>query len=498
MLFLAFCIFLTPKTLMQSPTQSCPTETVQDCLERAKLAQSILQHFSQATIDHIVQAMVEAGAAAASSLAKLAHSETGFGNWPDKITKNRLSTTSLLHSIADMKTCGVIDTLHGGNVIEIASPMGIVAAFIPSTNPTSTLMYKAIIAIKSRNVIVASPHPRATQSTLAATRILQAAAIQAGAPIDAIQCLTHPSRATITALMQHPLTDVILATGSDSLVQAAYSSGKPAYGVGAGNVPAWIEQSANIPKAVADIFFGKTFDYGTLCSSEQAIVCDQAIQAPVMAECVRQGGYFLNPEEQTQLTAVMFNQGRINPAIVGQSAIAIARLAGLNVPANTRVLIAPLTVVGPEAPLSGEKLSPVLAFYAVADREAAIDRCTTLLQFGGMGHSMALHTQDQSLIPTVADRLPAHRFLINTPSAVGAVGHTTEFAPALSLGSGTLGGSISADNITPRHLLNIKRIGLEVRPINDAMGQAIGTAVQNARVSRRRKRQSRLPDVVTA
>jgi acetaldehyde dehydrogenase (acetylating) len=482
---------------MQSRTDQSADSVVQNHLERAKVAQSILQDFSQETIDHIVQAMVEAGAQAAEPLAKLAQHETGFGNWQDKVTKNRLSTKALADSIASMKTCGVIETLHGGNVIEIASPMGIIAAFIPSTNPTSTLMYKAIIAIKSRNVIIASPHPRATQSTLAATKILQDAAIQAGAPIDAIQCLSQPSRATITALMQHPLTDVILATGSDSLVQAAYSSGKPAYGVGAGNVPAWIEQSANIPKAVADIFFGKTFDYGTLCSSEQAIVCDQAIQATVMAECARQGGCFLTPGEQEQLSAVMFSKGRINPQIVGQSAIAIARLAGITVPASTRILIAPLEVVGPEAPLSGEKLSPVLAFYVVADRAAGFDRCTTLLQFGGMGHSMALHTQDQSLIPVVADRLPAHRFLINTPSAVGAVGHTTEFAPALSLGSGTLGGSISADNITPRHLLNIKRIGLEVRPINDVMGKAIGVTGQNSRVSGQLKHQSQ-PAAVAA
>jgi acetaldehyde dehydrogenase (acetylating) len=481
---------------MQAPINPCPIQAVQDCLERAKVAQSLIQNFSQATIDRIVQAMVEAGANAAESLAKLAHDETGFGNWPDKVTKNLLSTQSLARSIAGMKTCGVIDTLHGGNLIEIASPMGIVAAFIPSTNPTSTLMYKAIIAIKSRNVIVASPHPRAIQSTLAATQILQDAAIQAGAPIDAIQCLSHTSRATITALMQHPLTDVILATGSDSLVQAAYSSGKPAYGVGAGNVPAWIEASANIPKAVADICFGKTFDYGTLCSSEQAIVCDRAIQATVMAECERQGGYFLSLEEQAHLTAVMFNDGRINPAIVGQSAIALARLAGISVPHRTRILIAPLTRVGLEAPLSGEKLSPVLAFYTVNHREAALERATELLQFGGMGHSMALHTQDQALIPIVADRLPAHRFLINTPSAVGAVGHTTEFAPALSLGSGTLGGSISTDNLTPRHLLNIKRIGLEVRPVNDRLGQAIGTTGQNSQVSGPLHRPSRLPDFV--
>jgi acetaldehyde dehydrogenase (acetylating) len=363
--------------------------------------------------------------------------------------------------------------------------MGIVAAFIPSTNPTSTLMYKAIIAIKSRNVLVASPHPRATQATLAATQVMQEAAIQAGAPADVIQCLSQSGRHSVTELMRHPLTSVILATGGNSLVQAAYSSGKPAYGVGAGNVPAWIESSASVAKAVADIFFGTTFDNGTLCSSEQAIVCDVAIQTEVMTECRRQGGYFLAAAEQAKLTALMFPEGRINPHIVGRSAVVIAREAGICVPAKTRVLIAPLDQVGSAVPLSGEKLSPVLAFYTVASQAEGLERCCEILQFGGMGHSMALHTEDSDLIHAVALSQPAHRILINTPSAVGAVGYTTALAPALSLGAGTLGGSITTDNITPRHLLNIKRVGFEVRPIHDAFGRQL--AAPNAKPSRARR-----------
>jgi acetaldehyde dehydrogenase (acetylating) len=461
---------------MQSTQNSRSSQTIAASLARAKAAQEVLQAFSQTQIDAIVKAMVEAGSQAAEELAQLAQAETGFGNWQDKVTKNFVSTKLLYDSIVDMKTCGVVNSLHAGNVLEIASPMGIVAAFIPSTNPTSTLMYKAIIALKARNAIVASPHPRAVKSTLAATEIIRSAAMQAGAPADAIQCLTEPNRASITALMQHPLTDVILATGSNSLVQAAYSSGKPAYGVGAGNVPAWIESSANIPKAVADIFFGKTFDNGTLCSSEQAIVCDRSIQTKVIAECKRQGGYFLNPTEQAALEAVMFDGERINPRIVGRSAIVIAREAGIIVPGSTRTLIAQPIGVGEAYPLSGEKLSPVLAFYVVEDHEQAIDRCREILEFGGLGHSMAIHTQNQALVTEVALRQPAHRILVNTVSAVGAVGFTTAFAPALSLGAGTLGGSITTDNITPRHLLNIKRVGFEVRAIHDQTGEKLGAS----------------------
>jgi acetaldehyde dehydrogenase (acetylating) len=467
--------------MMKTLVDSCSTQEVEVYLERAKSAQEILQNFSQDTIDRIVEAMVEAGFQARESLAKLAHNETGFGKWTDKVTKNFVSTKLLHKSIAPMKTCGVIDSLHDGKVLEIASPMGVIAAFIPSTNPTSTMMYKAIIAIKSRNAIVACPHPRATQSILAATKIMVDAAIEAGAPAAVIQCLPSPSRKKIQALMSHPLTDVILATGSNSLVQAAHASGKPAYGVGSGNVPVWIESSANIAKAVADIFFGKTFDNGTLCSSEQAIVCDRAIQSQVIAECKQQGGYFLNKTEQAQLESVMFlprinPQLRINPQIVGKSAIVIARLAGIALPVSTRVLIATLDQVGPDYPLSGEKLSPVLAFYTVDNPDAAINRCRQILQFGGLGHSMAIHTEDEDLVLKVALVQPAHRILVNTVSAVGAVGFTTGFAPALSLGVGTIGGSITTDNITPMHLLNIKRIGFEIRPVHDGAGKMIHRA----------------------
>ena len=441
-------------------------------LANAKLAQAQLNHLTQTEIDAIVDAMAAAGYAARESLAKLAIAETGFGNWQDKVTKNIVSTQRFHNHIRTMKTCGIINKLHDGKVWEVASPMGIVAAIVPSTNPTATMMYKAIIAIKSRNAIVASPHPRAVQCTLEAARIMQAAARNAGAPEHAIQCLTTPTRQGTTELMQHELTSVILATGGGRIVKAAYSSGKPAYGVGAGNVPAYIDRSANVAKAVADIFFGKTFDNGTLCSSEQAIVCDAPVKLKVMAECRKRGGYFLNAEEQRRLEQVMFPNG-LNPAIIGKSALEIAQLANILVLADTRILIAELDGVGKSYPLSAEKLSPVLAFYTVNDWEMGCDRCTEILNFGGMGHSVAVHSQNEQVIQEFAFRKPAHRILINTVSAVGAVGYTTALAPALSLGAGTIGGSITTDNITPMHLLNIKRIGFEVNPVNDVNGDRI-------------------------
>ncbi len=448
-------------------------------LRRAHLAQKTLQTLNQRQIDTIVEAMVKAGYEAREQLAKLAVAETGFGKWQDKLMKNAVSTKHLQAYIRSMKTCGIISKQHNGKIWEVATPMGIVAAIIPSTNPTATMMYKAIISIKSRNAIVASPHPRAANCTQVAAQILQAAAEKAGAPENAIQCLSLPTRPGTTELMQHELTQVILATGGDRIVKSAYSSGKPAYGVGAGNVPVFIDRTANVQKAVADIFFGKTFDNGTLCSSEQAIVCDAPIQAQVKAECNRRGGYFLDPAAQQRLQQVMFPNG-LNPEIVGKSAIEIAALAGIGVPPETTVLIAELNGVGKLYPLSGEKLSPVLAFYQVNGWQEGCDRCSEILAFGGLGHSVGVHTQDEQVIQEFALRKPAHRVLINTVCAMGAVGYTTALAPALSLGAGTIGGSITTDNITPMHLLNIKRVGFEVNPIHDVSGDRIGAKSASA------------------
>jgi acetaldehyde dehydrogenase (acetylating) len=441
-------------------------------LARAKKAQQLFKDFSQEQVDKIVKAMSEAGYEARERLAKLAVEETGFGKWQDKVKKNIVGTKMLHDYIKEMKTCGIVNKTHQGKVWEVATPMGVVAALIPTTNPTSTMMYKAIISLKSRNAIVASPHPRAIRCTSEAAKIVAEAAKKAGAPDDLILCMSRPTLEGTSELMRHELTSVILATGSSAMVRAAYSSGKPAYGVGSGNVPAFIERSANVQKAVADILFGKTFDNGTLCSSEQAIVCDLPIKTKVVEELRKRGAYFVSSEEKQKLERYMFPKG-LNPEVVGMSAVFIAERAGFSAPPQTVVLVAELGAVGKKEILSAEKLSPVLAFYVEDGWEAGCKRCIELLEFGGIGHSLALHTQNEMVIEQFALHKPAHRILINTVAAVGAVGYTTALAPAMTLGPGTIGGSITTDNITPLHLLNIKRIGFETSPVNDASGNLL-------------------------
>lgn len=450
-------------------------------LQKARAAADRFKEVSQEQVDKIVKAMADAGFGARERLAKLAVEETGFGKWQDKVIKNAVATERLYDFIKEMKTCGIINKLHGGKVWEVGTPMGVVAALIPSTNPTATMMYKAIISVKSRNAVVASPHPKAVRCTLEAAKLMSDAATQAGAPADLIACITAPTLEGTSELMRHDLTSVILATGSTQMVKAAYSSGKPAYGVGAGNVPAFIERSANIPKAVADILFGKTFDNGTLCSSEQAIVCDLPVKTRVIDELKKRGAYFVDNDERRKLERLMFPKG-LNPDIVGKPATFIAEKAGISVPPQTVVLIAELGGVGKAYLLSAEKLSTVLAFYTEDGWEAGCKRCIEILEFGGIGHSLALHSQNEHIITEFALRKPAHRILVNTVAAVGAVGYTTALAPAMTLGPGTIGGSITTDNITPMHLLNIKRIGFEVNPVNDANGNpvSVGAAEKSA------------------
>jgi acetaldehyde dehydrogenase (acetylating) len=440
----------------------------------AKATEALHQYknFSQEQVDKIVKAMAEAGYEAREPLAKMAVEETGFGKVKDKILKNILATKNLNEYIADMKTCGVIAKHHGDKVWDVATPMGVVAALIPSTNPTSTMMYKAIIALKSRNAIVASPHPSAMKCTLEAARIITEAAVKAGAPEGLIHCMSLPTIEGTNELMRHPMTGVILATGSTPMVRAAYTSGKPAYGVGPGNVPAFIERTANIKKAVADIIYGKTFDNGTICASEQAVVCDLPIKAAVIDEMKKRGAYFVNAEERQKLERHMFARG-LNPGVVGKAATYIAEQAGFTVPPTTTVLVAELTEVGKQSPLSAEKLSPVLAFYTEDGWEAGCHRCIEILEFGGIGHSLAIHSQNDNVIMQFALYKPAHRILVNTPSTVGAVGFTTALAPSMTLGPGTIGGSITTENVGPMQLLNIKRVAFETNPVNDAQGNPV-------------------------
>ncbi|MDP4173490.1 MAG: acetaldehyde dehydrogenase (acetylating) [Bacteroidota bacterium] len=441
-------------------------QEVRELTKIAKEAQLEYKHYNQEQVDKIIKAMAEAGYKEAERLAKLACEESGFGKLQDKKTKNEFSTKNVYDSIKDLKTVGVIASEHNGKILKIAEPMGVVAALIPSTNPTSTAMFKSLISLKCRNAIVCSPHPRTTKSSAEALRIMSEAAEKAGAPKGLIQCMKNPTLEGTECLMKDKNIAVILATGSTPMVKAAYSAGKPAYGVGSGNVPAFIERSANYKKAIADIIYGTTFDNGTLCSSEQAIIVDRPLREKVIEEAKSQGGYFVCPEEKKKLSAAIANDGKLNPEIVGKSAHWIAKYAGFSVPDSTRVLIAEIDKVGKEEPLSMEKLSPILAFYTVDGWLEGCHRCIEILNFGGVGHSMVIHSNDTDIIMKFALEKPAFRILVNTINSLGAVGYTTALSPSLTLGPGTWGGSIVSENVTAKHLINVKTLAFETLQIN--------------------------------
>ena len=429
----------------------------------AREAQKALKEFSQEQVDRIVEAMAGAARGEAERLAKLAHEETGFGNTKDKTLKNLFAAVDVLEYIRPLRTVGILREDKERRVVEIAEPMGVVAAVIPSTNPTSTAIFKALVSVKARNAVVMSPHPSARNCILETVRVMHGPAVAAGLPKDALSCMTEVSLEGTQELMRCRDTGVILATGGIGLVRAAYSSGKPAYGVGPGNVPAYIHQSADVPKAVRDVMNGKTFDYGTLCSSEQSIVCDEAIKDQVIAEVKKNGGYFLSDAEAAAVARVVVTPQRLaNPEIVGKPAPYIAEKAGVKVPPETRALVAPLTGVGRDFPLSIEKLSPVLAFYVVKDWHEGCERVLQLLRYGGTGHTMAIHSRDDAVIREFALKKPVFRIVANSQSSMGATGYTTGLAPSMSLGCGAYAGNITSDNITPFHLINIKRLAYEL------------------------------------
>ncbi|MDD3557526.1 MAG: acetaldehyde dehydrogenase (acetylating) [Melioribacteraceae bacterium] len=441
-------------------------QQVRELTAAAKEAQKEFKHFSQSQVDKIIKAMADAGFNASEKLAKMAHEETGFGKVEDKIIKNQFGTKNVYESIKDLKTVGVIASEKNGKLLKIAEPMGVVAALIPSTNPTSTAMFKALISLKCRNGIVASPHPKAVNCTKESLDIMREAAEKAGTPKGLIQCMTIPSIEGTDALMKDPNIAVILATGSTGMVKAAYSTGTPAYGVGSGNVPAFIERTANYQKAVADIISGTSFDNGTLCSSEQSMIVDRPILEKVREEVKRQGGYFVTEEEKAKLAKAVTKNNRINADIVGKSAVWIANYAGFSVPDSTRVLLADCDRVGKDEPLSIEKLSPVLAFYVVDGWLEGCHKCIDLLEFGGIGHTMVIHSNDQEIIMKFALEKPAFRIIVNSVSSLGAVGYTTALAPSMTLGVGTWGGSIISENVTASHLMNVKTLAFEVNPVN--------------------------------
>ena len=449
-------------------------QEVRELLTKAKEAQLAFRAYSQEQVDTIVRAMVDAGFTEAARLGQMAHEETGFGKPEDKKIKNEFATKRVCESIRDLKTVGVIREDKEKNIIEIGEPMGVVAALIPSTNPTSTVMFKAIISVKGRNGFVASPHPRAAKCTLEAARVVAEAAERAGAPQGLIACMSLPSIEGTNELMRHKLTAIILATGSNPMVRAAYSSGKPTLGVGSGNVPAFIERTANIKKAVADIVSGKMFDWGVLCSTESGVIVDSPVKNQVLDEFKKLKAYFVNPEEKEKLSKTMFDpSGAINPDVVGKSPAFIAQKAGFTVPPDTSCIIAELPAVGKEYPLSREKLSPVLSMFTVDGWREGCERCIEMLEFGGLGHTMVIHSSDRDIIMKFALEKPACRILANTQAALGAVGYTNELLPSMTLGPGTFGKSIISENVSAKHLINIKRLAFETRPINKETGDRI-------------------------
>lgn len=441
-------------------------QEMRNAVKQAKKAQVSYAKFSQKQVDAVVESVANAAFLHSLELAKLAVVETRMGVVEHKKMKNEVASQAVYESIKNEKTVGIIQEDKTQKLIEIADPFGVVAGIIPTTNPTSTAIFKALIALKTKNALVISPHPRAVKCTVAALKICVEAAEAAGAPEGIIGWITIPSMIATEQLMKHKDVDLILATGGKGLVRAAYSSGKPAYGVGPGNVPVYIEKTANVEVAVKKIVDSKTFDNGTICATEQAIVTDKNIQQIVIRELKKNGAYIVNQEEKKLLEQVISpTPGLLNPDIVGQSAIQIAELAGFHVPHTTRLLVAEEEKIGKQVPLSIEKLSPIFALYTVNSYEEAKSYCLSLLDLGGRGHSLALHTNDDRIARDMAIELPVSRIMVNTLSSIGAVGATTALKPSFTLGCGSFGGNITSDNVSAKHLLNIKRLAYGVKEV---------------------------------
>ena len=434
-------------------------QEARDLCAKADKAQRILATFHQDKLDAIVEAVAKAFSAAAVELAGLAVQETGFGNADDKVTKNRFASEKVAAAIRGMKTVGVLRENDQDKLWEVGVPLGVIAAIVPSTNPTSTVCYKALIALKSGNAIVFSPHPKAVCCTLRAAKIVAEAAERAGAPAGCVACLSLASMAGCQELMGAEQVRLILATGGPAMVRSAYSSGKPAIGVGAGNGPAYIHHTADVKKALSRILKSKTFDYGTVCASEQSIIVERKMEDTVRREAAHMGFYFMNEEEAGRLAKLLFRpNGALNPEIVGRSAEKLAEKAGFPVPRGTRVLVAREEEAGPTHPYSSEKLCPVLAFYVMESEEAVLKKVIQVLEHEGAGHTFAMHAGDREVIRRFALQVPVSRFLVNTPAALGGIGASTNLFPALTLGCGAVGGSSSSDNIGPMDLINIRRV----------------------------------------
>ncbi len=437
------------------------TKMIDQLVANAQKALEKFREYDQETIDKIVKEMALAGLDQHMRLAKLAVEETKRGVYEDKIIKNIFATEYIYHNIKYDKTVGIIRENPHEGIVEIAEPVGVIAGVTPVTNPTSTTMFKTLISIKTRNPIIFAFHPSAQKCSSEAARVLRDAAIKAGAPEYCIQWIETPSLEATQQLMHHPGVSLILATGGAGMVKAAYSSGKPALGVGPGNVPCYIEKTANTKRAVNDLILSKTFDNGMICASEQAVIIDKEIYDKVKKEMIENHCYFLNEEEKKKVEKLVINENTcaVNPDIVGKPAYEIAKMAGVEVPKDTKILVAELKGVGPQYPLSREKLSPVLACYKVNSTEEGLKRCEEMLEFGGLGHSAVIHSDNESVITEFGKRMKAGRIIVNAPSSQGAIGDIyNAYIPSLTLGCGTFGGNSVSTNVGAIHLINIKKM----------------------------------------
>lgn len=432
-------------------------QEARELARKGKIAANEIANYNEEQIDRILKNMVRVAEENKVYLAKMAVEETGFGKVEDKTYKNHMASTMVYEAIKDMKTIDIIDEDIENKIISIAEPMGLVMGIVPSTNPTSTAIFKAIIAIKSRNAIVFSPHPTALKCTTEAIRLMHDAAVAAGAPQNIISSITTPSMEATNELMTHKDVAVIIATGGPGMVKAAYSSGKPALGVGAGNSPAYIEKTANVEKAVKNIISSKTFDNGTICASEQSVIVEECNKDQVIAEFKKHNCYFMTEDETKKVCELLFKNGHaMNAKFVGRTPQVIADAAGISIPEGTKLLIGEQKGVGNGYPLSFEKLTTVLAFYTVKDWHEACELSYELLQ-NGLGHTMNIHTEDKDMVMKFAKK-PASRILVNTGGSQGGTGACTGLLPSFTLGCGTWGGSSVSENVGPMHLINIKKV----------------------------------------
>jgi acetaldehyde dehydrogenase (acetylating) len=444
-------------------------QEVRTKVEKAYNAWLKYREYNQEQVDAIVERMAAAARQHARRLADLAVEETGYGNAKDKYVKNLLTSDWLPRRMRGMKTIGILRELPDERIVEIGVPMGVVAAILPTTNPTSTAIYKILVSLKAGNGIVISPHPRAHRCTCETAAILYRAALEAGAPEDIIQCVDTATMEGTNALMRHERTGVILSTGGAGIVKAAYSSGKPAFGVGPGNVPVLIDISADLDDAIPKIVAGKSFDYGTVCSSEQTIVAEHGLREAIVSRLKANKAYICNDAQRDALgKLLMMSNWTVNPQCVGQAPTKIAKMAGFEVPPETSILVAEIGDVGKKHPLSAEKLSPVLALLFVPDFKTAVDKCFATLKFGGAGHSAVIYSQNDARTREYAMRMPANRILVNTPAPQGSTGITTNVFPSMTLGCGAVAGNITSDNVGPQHLINIKRLAYVVRKPEEA------------------------------